>query len=233
VEVRMMLLRATLAVASGLALTACAAPLVMPAAPSFQSKAQHVSDWNGLAERSVARFSEALGSNAPIVFVAPGPADMPFAAAYRTLLEQELLERHFRVQETAQGAVVLRFDVQTFLYGSHDEKLPIDYASFWTTASALGVQLRHVSQLDTGVGIAGAAGPVLDVLASLYDTTKAEAFVTTSVSDGSRLFYRDTETLYVHPTELPFYWTRVPDFTPQTKIADVADADLPVHGGTP
>jgi len=228
-----MYLRATFILASALALTACEAPLVRPEAPGFQSKAQHVSDWNELAERTVARFSDTLGGNAPSVFVAPGPADMPFAAAYRALLEQELLERHFRVQETAQGAVVLRFDVQTFLYGNHDEKLPADYASFWTTAAALGAQLRHVSRLDTGAGIAGAVGPVLDVLASLYDTTKAEAFVTTTVSDGSRLFYRDTETLYVHPTELPFYWTRMPDFTPQAKMADVAEANLAVRGAKP
>jgi hypothetical protein len=228
-----MFLKATLIVASALALTACEAPLVMPQAPSFQSKAQHVSDWDELAKRTAVRVSDRLGDNPPAVFVAPGPADMPFASTYRTLLEQELLESHFRVQETAQGAVVLRFDVQTFLYGNHDEKLPTDYASFWTTASALGVQLRQVSRLDTGAGIASATGPILDVLASLYDTTKAEAFVTITVSDGAELFYRDTETLYVHPTELPFYWTRMPDFTPQTKVADIAETDLPVHGGKP
>lgn len=216
-----------------LGLGGCSTPQVTPQLPIFQSKIGHAADWNALARRTTTHFATSLNGDMPAVFVAPGPADMPFAAAYRSLLEQELMRKGFRVQETAVGAVVLRFGVQTFLYANGNEKLPVDYASFWTTIYALGSQLRHVASLDTGVAIAAGAGPIIDILKSMTDTTKAEVMLTVTVEHGTDLLYRDTETMYVHPEELPFYWTHVPDFLPQAKQTDIAEISLPVRGDKP
>lgn len=213
-------------------LAGCSAPLVAPSGPTFQSKIGHAADWNALADRTAARFAESAQGDKTVVFVAPGPADMPFAAAYKSLLEQDLLEKGFRVQETASGAAVLRFGVQTFLYRNSDDKpFPAGYASFWTTLYALGSQLRNVSSIDTGAAIVAGAGPLVDILKSMGDTTKAEVLLTLTVTDGTRLLYRDSETLYVHPEELPFYWTHVSDFSPQVRQADAVEVSLPVRGG--
>lgn len=223
-------LAAALISVAALGLAGCAAPLVTPKPPTFQPKADHVADWSDLAGRTAQRFAAGFHGNAPAVYVAPGPADMPFAAAYRNMMEQELLRRNFRVQETAAGAVVLRFEVQTFLYRNNDQKLfPVDYATFWTSLAAIGIQLRHVASLDTGAAIGAGAGPVFDILASMADTTNAEAVLTLTVSDGSQLYYRDSETLYVHPEELPFYWTHTPDVVPQSKAPDIAVTELRVR----
>lgn len=224
------MLAATLLSLAAFAVAGCAAPLVKPKAPTFQPKAAHVVDWSDLAQRTARRFANSFRGNTPAVYVAPGPADMPFAAAYRNLLEQDLLRRQLRVQETAVGAVVLRFQVQTFLYRDGDQKLfPVDYATLWTTLAAIGIQLRHVASLDTGAAIGLGAGPVVDVLASMADTTNAEAVLTLTVSDGTQLYYRDSETLYVRPEELPFYWTRVADVVPQARAPDIAVTELPVR----
>ena len=39
--------------------------------------------------------------------------------------------------ETATDAVVLNFEVQTFLYGEGNQKYPVQYATFWTTLGRL------------------------------------------------------------------------------------------------
>ncbi|MGB8366432.1 MAG: hypothetical protein ACLQUZ_04820 [Rhizomicrobium sp.] len=207
-----------------LALAACSAPLVTPDPPTFQHKAAHVNDWHGLADRTAEHFATSLNGNRPTVFVAPGPADTPFATAYRTLLEQELIQRNFPVAETASGAIVLRFDVQTFLHGNNDSKLPVRPDTIVTTALALGLELRHVAGLDTGAGIAAGAGPVLDILETMYDTTNAEVLLTVTESDGTRLRDIYSETVYIHPSELRFYWPQIPP-------SGVTEAWLPVRGG--
>jgi hypothetical protein len=236
------------------ALAGCAAPLVTPKLPTFQSKIGHAADWGALADRTAQRFADAYGG-ATAVYVAPGPADMPFAAAYRNFLEQALLQRHFTVletaspapvlakadctqdgcpiQETVSPAVVLRFGVQTFLYRNGDDRpFPVGYASFWSAAYALGVVARHVSRWDTGAAIVGGAGPVIDMLAAMGDTTKAEVVLTLTASDGARLVYRDSETVYVHPEELLFYWTHMPDAVPQAKAPDITMTALSVRPGS-
>ena len=213
-----------------LVLVGCAEPLVTPKPPTFQSKADHVSDWADLADKAAEHLASTLDGNKPEVYVAPGPADMPFAVAFRKLLEQDLLLRHFPVKESAAGALVVRFDTQTFLYRNNSHKFPVEYASFWTTVSALGLQLRNVAGLDTGAAIAAGAGPVLDALAEMTDTTNAEVLVTLTVADDKGLYYRDTRTLYIYPTELPFYWTSVPDFSAQSdSLPPLTDVSLPVR----
>ena len=190
-----------------LVLAGCAAPFVEPKPPTFQPEADHVADWGRLADRSAFHFAAQLDGNMPAVFVAPGPADMPFAASYRNLLEQALFRRGFRVQETAAGAVVFRFDVQTFLYRNNVWS-PVGHAGLVTIPFAVALDL---------------------VDPNAYDITPAEVALTLTVTDGTRLLFRDSETAYIHPTELPFYWTHMPDFVPQATQPDLAVVDLPVH----
>jgi hypothetical protein len=202
--------RAAFVAILAITVTGCAGPLVRPNPVTFQSKAEHVTDWQALADRSVERFAAMLHMEPPNVYVAPGPADMPFAITYRKFVEMALMKRGYPVVENANDAVVLNFDVQTFLYGGGNQKYPVEYATFWTVAGALGAQLRHVSSIDTGVAIGAAAGPIVDLLATLNDTTRAEVLLTLTVVDANRVHYLDSETIYVQPLDLPFYWTQVP-----------------------
>lgn len=219
-------------------LAACAAPLVKPNfTPNAQYKVGHAADWQALARRSVAALPGGTITEKPKVFIAPGPADMPFAAAYRSYLEEALSERDFQVVSSAPGAVVLNFDVATYLYGSAtgNQKQLIDYASFWTTLGGVASQLRHISSVDTGVFAGVVAGPVIDVLASMTATTRAEVVVTTRVVDAERTHYLKSEAFYVQPTDLPFYWTAMPTGAPQVMTADaggLALVSMPVVRGS-
>jgi hypothetical protein len=212
-------------------LNACASPLAVPKPPSFQEKVTHSADWSALAGRTASHFVRSVGLLPSAVYVAPGPSDMPFASAFRNLLEQELLERGVRVQETATGATVLRFEVQPYWYMNERQKLLGDYASFWTTAAALGAQARNITSVDTALAVAGGTGPVLDILWSMFDTTNAEVTLTVTVFDGQRLTYRNGNTFYIRPTELPFYWSQVPGVVPQARPIVPQEVALPVRGG--
>jgi len=213
-------------------LAGCTEPLVTPKPPTFQSKADHVSDWAVLASQTAEHLDSTLDGNKPEVYVAPGPADMPFAVAFRKLLEEDLLQRHFLVREKAAGALVIHFDAQTFLYRNNSHKFPVEYGTFWTTAYALGLQLRNVASLDTSAAIAAGTGPVFDALAEMTDTTNAEVLVTLTIADDKGLYYRDSRTLYIYPTELPFYWTSVPDYSAQSaSLPPLTDVSLPVRPG--
>ena len=136
--------------------------------------------------------------------------------------------------ETSADAVVLNFNVQTFLYGNWNgnQKYLVDYASFYTTLGAIGTQLRHISSYDTAVGVGFVTGPILDTLAALNSTTRAEVVLTVSVQDDSRVHYINSEAFYVHPSDLPFYWSRLPEGAPQTMHADALPVvSLPVVKG--
>jgi hypothetical protein len=160
-------------------LAACSAPMVTPDGPTMQPRAGYVKDWDELAERTASQFVSRYQGDKSAVFVAPGPSDMPFASAYRKLLEDKLLQRQVRISETAVPAsTVVTFSVQTFLYAHDGRLVPV----LWTP-------------------VAGA----FDALASLYDTTKAEVLFTVSVSNGDFLSYRDSAVFYVRPSDLAFY----------------------------
>jgi hypothetical protein len=200
-----------------MAVVGCSAPLVHPNPPTMQYKVQHAVDWQAFADRSIDRFAATLHTSAPNVFVAPGPADMPFARAFRKNLEIALMRHGYPVVETSDGgSVVLNFDVQTYLYGARNEKRLVQYATFWTTVGGIATQLRHIASYDTAVAVAAVAGPVFDVLNSINDTTPAEVSVTLTVTDNTRLHFKDAENFYVQPNDLPFYWTNVPDASPQS-----------------
>lgn len=207
------------------------APSSIPKLPTFQAKVTHATDWNDLADRRARRFAEALAGKSNAVYVAPGPSDMPFATAFHSLLEQQLVECGIPVQEMATKATILRFDVQAFWYKDPHQKLAVDYASFWTTAALLGGQTRNISSIDTGLGVASGVGPIVDILKAMFDTTNAEVTLTLTSYDGPRLLYRDSETFYVNPTDLPFYWSQLPSFVPQLNPPTPKDVALPVRAG--
>lgn len=209
---------------------ACSSPLAIPRPPSFQAMTTQDVDWSRLANRTASRFVSTFGTSRPVVYVAPGPTDMPFAGAFRKHLERELLERGIRVQQSALGATALRFEVQPYWYRSKDKKYPAEYASFWTTAGALGAQARNISSVDTAVAVAGGAGPVLDILAAMFDVTNAEVTLTVSVVEGNQLSFRDMETFYIQPTELPFYWTQTAQTAPQSRTIVTQDVELRIRG---
>jgi hypothetical protein len=145
----------------------------------MQSRVGFVKDWDALAEQAADRFVTQCQCDKRVVFVAPGPAHMPFATAYRHLLEDKLLRRGIAVSENAVPAsVVLTFDLQTFLYDH--------------TGRAVPLVLLPV-------------GAAFDTLASVYDTSRAEVLLTVSVSDGTYLRYRDPTEFYIRPSDLAFY----------------------------
>jgi hypothetical protein len=223
--------RLVLACALSVALAGCATPLVRPNALTWQSKVEHAHDWQALADRTADDFASTLHAQPPKVFVAPGPVDMPFAAIYRKYLEQALMKRGYPVVETSWDAVVVNYDVQTFLYGKDNRKHLADYATLWTTAGAIGTGLRHISSVDTGLAVGLVGGPVYDFLSSMNDTTNAEVTVTTTVTDGTHIHYLNTEAIYVQPSDLPFYWTRLPPMPPQAlPESALSTVSLPVRG---
>lgn len=153
--------------------------MVKPDGPTMQSRIGFVKDWDELAARTANRFAAECQCDKRAVFVAPGPSEMPFATAYRRLLEEKLLSRGVAVTENAVPAsVVITFQVQPFLYD-------------------------HTGRLMPAVWLP--LGEVLDDLTSLYDVSRAEVMLTVSVSDGNFLRYRDDREFYIRPTDIDFY----------------------------
>lgn len=187
-------------------LAGCQAPLVALHGPSWQPKTEYINDWNLLAKQitSAPNFPMELHP----VYVAPGPGDMPFAAAFRTQLEQALLERGYPVVETNNGAYVLNFEVQTFRYNG-EQRLIFNQAPFTTLAAGYGIAtaVRTVESVDTGAAIAGVAGPALDILEAMNDRTNAEVLLTLRVTDGQNVHYLKTYPFYIQWRDLSFYAT--------------------------
>jgi hypothetical protein len=160
-------------------LAGCATPMVKPDGPSMQSRVGFVKDWDALAEQAADRFVTQCPCDKHRVFVAPGPAHMAFATAYRHLLEDKLVGKGIVVLETSVGAtVVLTFDLQTFLYDHTGRAVPL---------------------VLLPVGVA------FDALASVYDTSRAEVLLTVGVSDDTIIRYRDPTEFYVRPSDLALY----------------------------
>jgi len=223
--------RILLLTAATFVLTACTTPLVTPDVPSFQHKMSNERDWDALANRTASAVVDHFDGQLPVVFVAPGPSDMPFAATFHNLLQQEFLARGIQVDDRGLGATVVTFDVQTFKYRNSRDKSVFDYASFWTIGGAGASQTRKIVSADTAAAIGSGIGPAADILMALFDGTKAEVVVTLTVRRGTNLVYRDMRTVFVQPTELPLYWTQLGEWTPQAKAYNAPDVDLSINGG--
>jgi hypothetical protein len=157
--------------------------MVAPDGPAMQSRVGYVKDWDELAQRTADHFAAQCPCDKRAVFVTPGPDHMPFAIAYKQLLEDKLRRKGILIAENAlHASVLLHFEVQTFLYPKQGREVPL---------------------------ILVPVGAVFDVLASVYDTSKAEVMLTVSVSDGDYLRYSDPSVFYVRPTDLGLYGTRL------------------------
>jgi hypothetical protein len=206
-----------------LLLSGCSHPFVKLDPITFQSKVEEVTDWDALAERQAeqAAFTLARAGTSPTSvdgFVLPGSqardlfyieaGTSKFAQSFKPLLEKHLLRRGLRVMQTpAPGAWVLKLDAKTFLYDpTTATKHPVQYATFWTTAYTLGVLARDVSSIDTGAFIAVTAGPLVDMMRAINDRTNAEVLLVITAADQQRVYYHSTESFYVRPTDLRFYW---------------------------
>ena len=211
------------ALAATILLSGCVSPLTQPSAPMFQRRVSHAQDVKHLAGDVANKLAQrVLAAGKPTVFVAPGPADMPFAAEFKGYLEQSLMEKGFPISQTARGAEVVNFEVQPFLYGDDHQKYPVDYVSVWGIAAKIGRQVdKSVNHDDYTWYTPGlVVGPALDLLHSMSQATPAEVVLKVSIVDADRVFYTDARSFYVTPADLPFYMTAIAGAAPQPMSAD-------------
>jgi hypothetical protein len=167
------------------ALAACTAPMTYPNGPTMQMRANWVRDWDHLADEAAFDFMSRCQCDRSTVFVMARQPQLPFANAYRKLLEEKLLGRGATVSESAVRArTILTFDVQTFLYDHTGRILP----AAWIPV-----------------------GAALDSIVSLYDVSKAEVLLTLSVSDNGLLRYRRTTEFYTRPSDLAEFYEAAND----------------------
>jgi hypothetical protein len=209
--------RILLLTAATFALTGCSTPLVTPEPPTIQHEMTYLRDWEALASRTAANFTDTFSDHNQPVFVSPGPSDMPFAISYRKYLEKELLERGVPVRESAAGAMVLSFDVQTFIHRGDHNKTPLDYLLFYNPIDG--------SFAFDGFGKPDPSSP------TLFNDAKFEVVLTLTVMNGVNVAHRDMRRFYVGSNDLAFYWTRLGDFIPQAKAINAPEVPLPIHGG--
>lgn len=209
-------------------LVGCAAPLVSINPVTSQYKAEHVQDWKALAERGVAEFRKTQLTESPPIYVAPGPADMPFATTYKNYVEAALKRQGFEVVRSSSEGMALNFSVQTYLYGAEKRKYPFEYASAWSTIYAIGTQITNAGHDERGF-MSAIGGPLVDVLGRLTSSTRGEVVLTLSVVDEHRTRFLHNEAFYVRPSDLPLYMTEAAPSAPQdTPIAPLNVVRIPV-----
>ena len=236
-------------------LTSCAQPGVELNAPSSQHKLTNAVHWESLADRTVddltrslKRVTEISGAGHSIIQGRIEPAslggrvyyinsqqpDSAFAKVFTPYLREALMKKGYSVTTRQANAVVVNYDAKTFVYGgSSRAKSLLDYATFNTTAAAIGLALSYNDWTYTSAGIAGglglmALGPILDYFAMVTDVTNAEVILTTSVVAGPEVLYQHSETAYIQPADLAFYWSAYPEIRPLETPALAAEA-LPLQ----
>lgn len=214
-------------------LASCAAPLVTLDRVSAQYKVEHANDWEHLAQRTIGEYAETVKGEKPPVFVAPGPADMPFSDAYRRYAEQELYKRGFPVVQSASSAVVLTYQVQTFYYAGNKQQRAYESGTVLGAVGVIGTQVADISSVDTGAAAAFGAGIAYDIVKSMNDRTQAEVILTLRIEGDSKLYFTSIESFYVQQQDLPFYSTNVADQSPQRLSAQAAmqEVRIPVVAG--
>jgi hypothetical protein len=199
----------------------------VPNPPTLQRRVSHGVDIGYLAGEVADSFAlRVKASDKPLVYVAPGPADMAFAAPFKSMLEQALMQRGFTVSQDSMGAEIVNFDVQPFLYGQDQHKHLMDYHTFWATWAEIGYGVAQIRDVGAATVANLGVGAYSDLLDSLDQATPAEVVVNVSVVDAHRVYYSDVRTIYVTPADLPFYMTDMATAAPQT-IAATSDG-LPV-----
>lgn len=154
------------------------------------------------------------------VYVQQVSSDWPFGQAYRKYLIEALLQRGYSVARNPDGATVINFGVDTYLYGHSGvrggNKTLIDYPSFWGGLAAAGFEIEDATLTAAqSARLAAGSGIVLQALKQITDTTNAEAVLTTKIISEDRVLFTSTENFYVKPEDLPLYWSRLPDQQPK------------------
>ena len=185
-------------VASGLA--SCSTPMTIPDPPTMQTRAEWLKDWDRMAADAASDFLIHYSGDKSSVFVMPVQRDLAFASAYRTLLQEKLLDGGITVSESAIHArTVLTFDVQSFLYDCQDA-LPDLPLVLNDTQFSSDCKKRVVPAVWTLVPA------IFDDLASVYNASRAEVLLTLTVSDGEYLRYQKTTEFYIRPADLAAFY---------------------------
>lgn len=202
--------RVLLAAVLAVALSGCVSPLVQPDPPEWQHRAGDARDWQEMAKSTVAAIPYASGQ---AVYVESDGS--PFSEAYKSYMEEGLLNRSIPVLRTPDGAgIIVAYDVQRLLYVPGGKKQITNYASLYSLATAVGGQLRNISSTDTALGAGVLVGAAVDYLASLNGAQDAEVIVTSKIitPNTNNLHWARTQTIYVRPMDLPFYLPSQPGF---------------------
>ncbi len=215
-----------------LGLAGCTQPGVKFNPPPTQYMIDYTQQWRLLAKRTVDKLVKDVAKATPIdlightippsketilrplgsrpYFIHTAAVDAPFAKIFTPLLQQELVKRGYTVSRTPHNALIVNYSVQTFYY--RQGRRPIEYATFWATAAALGyaLEVSPVAAIASGLVVAGA----LDVLVEMGKIISSEAVLTTSVVASNHIIHQASESFYVTPTNLPFYWSQYPTSAP-------------------
>ena len=237
--------------AVAVALSACAQPGVEMNRPSSQYKMTNAVHWESLAARTVDEVtgrlrgvSEVSGAGHTIApgrievaslgartyYVNSQQPDSAFSKVFTPYLREALIRKGYSVSTRQANSVVVNYSAQTFFYGGPKSvKRPVEYATFWTTLSAIGLAFTYADFDRTTAGIAGglglmALGPIIDYLSHVGAVTNAEVVLTTTVVSGPEVIHQRSETFYVKPADLPFYWSEYPEMRPLETPGVNADA---------
>ena len=248
-------MKTLIVLAAAAALAGCSQPGVELNKPSSQYKITNAVHWESLADRtaddltrSLRRVTEITGAGHSIVQGRIEPAslgarvyyinsqqpDSAFSKVFTPYLREALIRKGYSVTTRQANAVVVNYDAKTFVYGGPNRaKSALDYATFGTTAAAIGLALSFNDWTATTGGIAGglglmALGPILDYFAMISDVTNAEVILTTSVIAGPEILYQHSETAYIKPADMAFYWSAYPETRPLETPALAAEA-LPIQ----
>lgn len=229
----------------------CEHPTVAFDPPHAQSKVQDVVDWDDLANRVAHRFAVQLCDapwNAPVTAASAGYtldgdkiagskcrpffiADMDnseFSSVFKPLIEKHLINHNYIVSSTPEGAYTVQVEAKTFLYDPRGRyKMPIEYATFWAGAGALGWGLSTISSADTAIAAGAGSALLADILFAMNARTNAEVIVMTTLSDQHQVYYRGNEQFYVHPSDLERYWKSGPGLPVATLPVRTPPRQLP------
>lgn len=228
-------------IALAVGVSACAQPVAKIEPLMTQHKVYSARDWHSLADRTATQlvknlskvedfdpsghmFSEhrikSLASRS--FYITTNGSDSPFAKIFTPLLEEVLLKKGYVISDNPRNSTVINYNTQTYYYGGNHGKRAIDYASFWTTAAALGI-LAADKAIDDGSVVWGsgtaalvvaAVGPILDTMIARGEVTEGEVVLHTTVVGPKAILQQSSEAFYIKPSALPFYWSTLPENAP-------------------
>lgn len=218
---------------AGLILSACGKPIVKHEPKAGRNVGQYKvlgwDAWDRLGERAVNRMIADLSmapelevtviepdpeaglegsvlSSRPF-YVQPGPVDMPFSRAFKRILEEHILAKGLPVVTSPEDAIVVNYQVQSFLYDEDGFRLPANANTIVGIATAVGIEEYGSWNLLSSVAAGFAAAALVQPLLDYGAVTDAEMVMTLAVAHGPGILHQRTEAVYVRPEELPLYMT--------------------------